>query len=429
MRFWPTRRTWKRWVIGIAIVLGLLLSANAIMAWRTEAQENEAREAIRAEGDPASIADLKPKPIADDRNAAAQIAALSDELKAFGKDEIAFLENTPLGKAYEEADAFPTREQAAAIRKILDKHKAIGDAIDRATACDEWASVGDYSVDHKLFLEQLLDRVQNFRNVMRYARWELEVLAAEEKNAGAAQRGIGMLKLSRLHEAEPTLVAYLVSVAVRGMAIDGLDKTLTSGNLPADTRKALDDELARADRPGQFGDMLRLERAVAMDASLDVMGPVNRILQWPAKRHFLGAYKMLGEVIALADGPWSDFRKHTKNWGDRNVKTGHGVLADLLAPAIAASAEAHDRDVALVRSLRVLNALQTFEEREGRQASGLEDAGLPAEATTDPVTNKPLLLKRSERGWTVYSVGKNEQDDGGDFSKWHDVGVAAERAE
>jgi hypothetical protein len=81
--------------------------------------------------------------------------------------------------------------------------------------------------------------------------------------------------------------------------------------------------------------------------------------------------------------------------------------------------------VALVRSLRVLNALQTFEEREGRQASGLKDAGLPPEATTDPVMNKPLLLKRGERGWTVYSVGKNEQDDGGNFNKWHDVGVEA----
>jgi hypothetical protein len=134
---------------------------------------------------------------------------------------------------------------------------------------------------------------------------------------------------------------------------------------------------------------------------------------------------MMGEVIALADGPWPEFRKHTKNWGERNFKTGHGVLADSLAPAIAASAEARDRDLALIRSLRVLNALQNFEAREGRQASGLKDAGLPAEAATDPVTNKPLLLKRDERGWTVYCVGKNEKDDGGDFNKWLDVGVSA----
>jgi hypothetical protein len=153
------------------------------------------------------------------------------------------------------------------------------------------------------------------------------------------------------------------------------------------------------------------------------------MLGWPAKRHFLDAYEMMGEVIDLADGPWPEFRQHTKTWGDRDIDTGHGVLANLLAPAIAASVAARDRDLALVRSLRVLNALQGFEEREGRQASGLEDANLSGEAIIDPITNSPLLATRGEHGWRVYSVGKNEKDDGGDFEDWLDVGVEAARVE
>jgi hypothetical protein len=417
----------KRWGIGIAIVLGLLLIANAIMAWRTAARENAIKAAIRAGGDPASIADLKPEPIADQQNAAAQIAALASELKGFEKDHITFLESTDLGKAYDTSDTLPTAEQAAAMRKILDNNEAMKGAIDRAAACDAWASVGDYSVDHTSFIEQLLKRVQNFRTVMRYARWELDVLAAEGHRDDAVRRGIDMLKLSRLHESEPTLVAYLVSVAVRGTAIDGLNKTLAAGPVSADVRRALDQELARADRPGQFGAILRLERGAAMDASLAVAGPVGRMLGWPAKRYFLGAYEMLGEVIALADGPWPEFRKHTKTWGARDVDTGHGVLANLLAPAIAASVEARDRDLALIRSLRALNALQRFEAREGHEARGLKDAGLSGDATIDPVTNSPLHAKHGERGWTVYSVGKNEKDDGGDFDDWLDVGVGAAR--
>jgi hypothetical protein len=427
MRIWPTRRTLKRWAIGIAIVLGVLLVANAIMAWQTTARENALKAAIRAQGDPASIADLKPEPIPDDRNAAAQIAALSSELKGFEKDHITFLEHTDLGKAYDKSDALPTVEQAAAMRKILDKHEAMKGAIDRAAACNAWASVADYSVDHPVFVEQLLKRIQNFRTVMRYARWELDVLAAERKRDDALRRGIDMLRLSRLHESEPTLVAYLVTVAVRGTAIEGLDKTLAAGPVSAEVRQALDDELARSDRPGQFGAILRLERGAAMDASLAVLGPVSRMLGWPAKRHFLGAYEMMGEVIALADGPWPEFRKHTKTWGARDVDTGHGVLANLLAPAIAASVAARDRDLALIRSLRVLNALQGFEEREGRPASGLKDAGLSGDATIDPVTSAPLIATRGERGWSVYSVGKNEKDDGGDLDDWLDVGVGAGR--
>jgi hypothetical protein len=276
-------------------------------------------------------------------------------------------------------------------------------------------------------VQQLLNRVQNFRTVMRYARLELDVLATAGQRDKAVRRGIDMIKLSRLHESEPTLVAYLVSVAVRGTAIDGLDKTLAAGPVSADVRQALDQELSRADRPGQFAAILRLERGAAMDASLAVAGPISRMLGWPVKRTFQDAYEMLGEVIALADGPWPEFRKHTKNWGARDVDTGHGVLANLLAPAIAASVAARDRDLALVRSLRVLNALQGYEQREGRQASGLKDAGLSREATIDPVTNLLLLATRRERGWTVYSVGKNEQDDGGDFYDWLDAGVGAVR--
>ncbi len=425
MRIWPKRRTVKRWAIGIAIVVGLLLAVNGIMAWQTEARENAIKAAIRAKGDPASIADLKPAPIPDDQNAAAQIAALASELKAFEKEYVTFLQDTDLGKAYDESDALPTAEQAAEMRKILDKHKAMRDGNDRAARCDAWASVGDYSVNHTMFIEQLLNRVQDFRTVMRYARWELEVLLVEGQRDKAVRRGIDMLKLARLHESEPTLVAYLVTVAVRRTAIDGLDKTLAAGPISAEVRRALDEELARGERPGQFGAILRLERGAAMDASLAVAGPVIRMLGWPAKRHFLGAYEMLEEVIALADGPWPEFRKHTKNWGARDVDTGHGVLANLLAPAIAASVEARDRDLALIRSLRALNALQAFEEREGRQASGLKEAGLPAEATIDPITNLPLLAAHGERGWTVYSVGKNEKDDGGDFDEWLDVGVGA----
>jgi hypothetical protein len=417
----------KLWAIGIAIVLGLLLTANAIMAWRTTARENAIKAAIRAQGHPASIADLEPKPIRDDQNAAAQIASLAGELKAFQKEHVTFLQDTELGKAYDKSDALPTAEQAAAMRKILDQNSAMKGAIDRAAACDAWASVGDFSVDHTVFVEQLLKRIQNFRTVMRYARWELDVLAADAKRDDAVRRGIDILKLARLHQSEPTLVAYLVSVAVRGTAIDGINETLAAGPISADVRRALDEELARADRPGQFAKILRLERGAAMDASLAQLGPVSRMLGWPIKRQFLSAYEMMGEVIALADGPWPEFRKHTKTWGERDIDTGHGVLANLLAPAIAASVAARDRDLALIRSLRVLNALQGFEVREGREATGLKDSGLSTDATIDPVTNSPLLATRGERGWTVYGVGNNEKDDVGNFNDWLDVGVGAGR--
>ncbi|HMO84989.1 MAG TPA: hypothetical protein PKC18_08745, partial [Lacipirellulaceae bacterium] len=209
MRIWPSRRTAKRLGIALAMIAGLLLVANGVMAWRTEARSNALKAAIRAAGDPASIADLAPAPIPDSDNAAAQIAGLADALKAFGTDYRAFLERTDLGKAYDQSDALPTAEQAAAMRAILDKHSALSEGVSRAAACDAWASTADFTVSHDAFLDALLERVQAFRGAMRYAGWEIAVLTAEGKTDEAVRRGIDVLKLARLHEAEPTLVSYL----------------------------------------------------------------------------------------------------------------------------------------------------------------------------------------------------------------------------
>ena len=38
---------------------------------------------------------------------------------------------------------------------------------------------------------------------------------------------------------------------------------------------------------------------------------------------------------------------------------------------------------------------------------------LPVETTTDPFNGEPLRVKKMPKGWLVYSVGPNLQDDGG----------------
>lgn len=425
----------KRIGLILAAIVGLLLIANGVMGWRTRSRLAALKATVRAAGDPASIAELKPAPILASANAAAQIAALTAEVDAFGKDEVAF-DRSPLGEAYRkrtEEQGLPTAEESAAMQAILDKHAALGLGVSRAAACNAWASVGDFSLDHRAFIDQLLKRIQDFRGAARYAHWDAQVLASEGKRDEAVRRGIELLKLSRLSEAEPTLVANLVSIAVRRLAIDAIERTLASGPASPEARSELDAELAQDDRPGRFATMLRMERGAAFDA-FDPSPPAQvnpilvRMFGWSVERHYIDAYESMGEVIKLAEGPWPDFRRQVMPWGQGNAKTGHGVLADLLAPAIAAAAEAHDRDVTMVRSLRVLNALQTYAAEHGREASGLADLGLPVEATTDPVSAVPLVAKRVDDAWIVYGVGKDGKDDGGEFKDLKDVGVGPRRA-
>jgi hypothetical protein len=44
-------------------------------------------------------------------------------------------------------------------------------------------------------------------------------------------------------------------------------------------------------------------------------------------------------------------------------------------------------------------------------------------ATLDPFSGKPLVVKRIEDGWMVYSVGENGIDDGGSFVDQKDWGL------
>src|SRR5262249_22642734 len=101
----------------------------------------------------------------------------------------------------------------------------------------------------------------------------------------------------------------------------------------------------------------------------------------------------------------------------------YGRLLAPLEPRLFAGLEAGDRVRAMVRSVRVLNALQTRVPAGSDQVPPLGDLGLPAEATTDPFDGKPLRVKKSPLGWTVYSVGRNGVDDGEQCEKVADIGV------
>ncbi len=87
--------------------------------------------------------------------------------------------------------------------------------------------------------------------------------------------------------------------------------------------------------------------------------------------------------------------------------------------------DAATRTQAEIRCLRVLNALQMRVPSGSNKVPKLGELGLPTETTIDPFTGEPLKVKRTPRGWLVYSVGRNFKDDGGklDDPTTGDVGV------
>src|SRR5262245_34987683 len=147
MRFLPGKRFWSRLAIGLAILVAAGLIFNAVMAWRMESKLQARIAVIRAAGDPASIADLKPAQIPDDENAAAIIERIGPRLDEFSKEYAQFYDS-PFGKGFSEAEDRNeplTKAQRDALRVILDKYVDVEQALKAAAMCDQYASRLDFS--------------------------------------------------------------------------------------------------------------------------------------------------------------------------------------------------------------------------------------------------------------------------------------------
>ncbi len=85
---------------------------------------------------------------------------------------------------------------------------------------------------------------------------------AEGKRDEAVRTALLIFRLATHLDHNPTIVNYLVSIAVRGIAIDSANEALQSGPVSKEVRDALDAELARFNSPWTGFALGTEERAV-----------------------------------------------------------------------------------------------------------------------------------------------------------------------
>jgi hypothetical protein len=428
----PGKRIWERLVWLVAILIAVALVADGYFAVRAEWRLKSRIAAIRAAGDPASIADLEPPAVPDDGNAAAILKRSHARLDQFSKEYFQF-SRSPLGIKYDAAVELghpPSKKQLDAIRKILTNYPDVEQAILGAAACEQYASQLDFSLDHTAFIQQLVNERQG-RNALRFLRWRNEVLLADGQQEAAIKNSLQGLRLGRLYGSEPSIVMHQLSIAMRGIAADPLYDGLAAGPVSPELHAVIDKELALQDDPDQLARSLITERAIAADwINSQFSGRfavVGHALGWAMKDYQSGALDEYGRSIKLAGQPFHQVRGTFGPAGTASNTTGNGPLADLLQPSLRSEFEVTARNLAVMRSLRIYNALRAFADKNKREANGLVELNLPSAQTLDPYSGQPLKLKYTGDGWIVYSVMENGVDDGGDFIDRKDFGVAPPR--
>jgi hypothetical protein len=423
---------WTGIIPGGLVAIGLV--ANAVLVWTTDARLERQLAAIRAAGEPVTLADLAPKPIPPEQNAATYLRQAEVDVKAM-EDELRAIDSHNDWRWRANGQPLPP-ETVKPIRVVFDAHPKVIPLLEQAATCPDYAPQLDYMFPAEQFFEkQLWPLMHHQRGCAVVLQRRVYLLVAEGNRDKAMQKAIVLLHLTHNSERDPFLVGMLVVITIRTIAVDAVNAVLQSGPISKKVRDALNVELARHESMSSYRWAVLSDRAYG----------IARHARLPARTFWLGArvfwnrqesayLDAMQELLALADNPTS---RQQEEKTIEKVRSAEGHLAMMIAPSdvlvAAAIRNAHHaaiRSLASVRCLRVLNALQARVPTGSDKIPKLAELGLPAETITDPFTGDPLHVKKTPQGWLVYSVGPNYRDDGGkldvvyvDYQRNDDVGV------
>jgi hypothetical protein len=384
----------------------LYLIGNAALIGYTGSRLEERLKAVRDAGDPVTLKDLaRTDNLPPEKNAATYLRRARADLTALRKET--YLIDDRLA----EGDGKISEADRKALRKAFDAYPKLFPLLEQAAECPDYDGDLDYTAGVEAFLPVFLEQVQKHREAANALRLRARLLIAEGKCEEAMQDALTTVRLARHVEREPLMISYLVVCALRALGMHTANEALRAGPVSAKARAALDAELARADDAAAYVRALKTERVYGTE-----MYRTTLCGNWFTRaylnddqcyhldllaRHIALAPKTYKECVPLFD----EFRDEAKSWRHR--------VSSLISPAIAKVFEAHTRTRALVRCLRVFNALQQKVAPDDKTAPKLADLGLPAAATTDPYNGEPLHVRWVKGGWVVYAVGRDLTDNGG----------------
>jgi hypothetical protein len=406
-----------RWVeIVLAATVASVLIVNAWLVWRSDTLLERQLAAIRQVGDPTSMADLAPQAIPAGENAATYLRQAHTEISAVYRAMVRVRGVFPQSERLPHPGAASVRQ---ALKRILEAHPNAMPLLEQAAACRECDWQLDYTLppfESSTQSAKVASYYAVYTRVLLYGR--AIPLLTEGKGDEAVRTIVQSLQLVRQTDRNPSLIAYMVAVRDRGIAMECANVALRVGPVSQQVRDALDAELAIQDRMDGYVWAIRSQRASFLDEFETIPHRqdwfINRVIYNQQESDCLESLAF-DLARTLDSRPYRD----AKRLIDETPRKAWGVGGGML-PEIKLSQLPVARLRAKIRVLRVLNAAQAHLPADGAEVPRLSELGLPAEATTDPFTGEPLHVKKRAKGWLIYSVGENFQDDGGSSNTPHD---------
>lgn len=459
----PARQRVLFWVF-LAALLALALPLVGVVSWYVAGRIGDARQVrllegqARAKGEPLAISELMASlpPVPEAENAALALIEIwsredPEYWKAILSDKPPVPEKTPrrydahlpyLGKEGKVARGEPLSEETiAAARKFLEENRERMNAVRAALRKPKARFPVRYFDAFSAFYAHLAPLKQE----AQYFKIE-SLLAAVEGRVDQSIASLGdSVAVGNLLKDEPALISHLVRIAILATSLDGVQELLSRQQLSREQLGRLEAVCQRAGADGGLRRAMLGERVFGLSvfglsgkrlvelSSMDgnpATSPFQsrgyemamKLMKWlglqAADRRCM--MEVMGEMVALAgvEPPESVERAEAleRSLHKRFRSFPPPILSRLLLPAISKSALKYATLEAQKRCALAAAAI----ERYRLDHNGALPANLAAltpqylqEIPRDPYDGQPLRFAPRPKGYVVYSVGADREDDDG----------------
>ena len=288
------------------------------------------------------------------------------------------------------------------------------------------------------FFGTLLPHAQEARQVARLLQLDAMFRAQEGDTDGALDSCRALMNVGRSLGDEPIAISQLVRMAIEGVSLQALQRTLAQGQASDEALAKVQDLLADETAQPLLLHALRGERAGSDqlfrklgtgELSLGELGnprePTGSIPTYFNPSAWIEYNRGLNldfmtRAVEIAKRPTNEQPDLWDRWGEETkspkdyIGMVTGTLAHLLLPPSQALGHSYLRTRAELNSVWLMIAVERY-----RLAYGSwPDPKTSADALhppPDPWIDGPVRFSRIEGGWAVYSIGPDRVDNGGTF--------------
>lgn len=430
----------------VGAVLVLLLAVHAVLMVVWGRQLEDRLEQIREKGEPATVADLVRKPIPDGENGALiyekafKLIDLKQTDDPKQSDDLVPARYSPIARYLSS-----THEEAAwnqlgpAVRRIVRETAPIYPLIRRASSYPKCSFPVNWSRGPSAFFLHPSELLQIER--LQVAKAVVE--AKDGHGDSATDDMLIALRVSNAGSTEPSMLFPLLRSANVGFSYVGLNTVANIHTLTRQQARELYDEAGRISLQAGFMTALTGERTMTTWVFDDLRRDLAKLalLSTGADEESVPPSHCLGKVrsavttylwrpisykdemlsldywdkqLDLASLPYRKIYKQ-KSMDPYLVAPVYATVTRRYFPVFDGARTGRDRAEAQLAVARVAMAAQAYRSQFHSYPKSLAElsARLGWNLPDDPLSGKPLIYKRTDKGFKVYSVGTDMKDDGG----------------